>query len=72
MANADLQLVIVHDRRAGQGRAVVAARLDGSWLILDNRTMLLLADADVRDLSPLIALDGRQDNRSPTVVAAAQ
>jgi predicted transglutaminase-like cysteine proteinase len=71
MANADLQLVIVHDRRAGQGRAVVAARLDGRWLILDNRTMLL-ADADVRDLSPLIALDGRQDNRSPTVVAAAQ
>jgi predicted transglutaminase-like cysteine proteinase len=58
MADADLRLVIVHDRRAGQDHAVVAARIDGDWLILDNRTMRLAADTDLRNLTPLFALDG--------------
>ncbi|MFA6267837.1 MAG: transglutaminase-like cysteine peptidase [Pseudolabrys sp.] len=52
---ADLRLVIVHDARSGEDHAVTAARIDGEWLILDSRKMLLLADTQVPDLKPLIA-----------------
>jgi predicted transglutaminase-like cysteine proteinase len=52
----DLKIVIVNDARRGEDHAVTAARIDGEWLILDNRKMLLLADTQVRDLTPLIAL----------------
>ncbi|MCW5692912.1 MAG: transglutaminase-like cysteine peptidase [Pseudolabrys sp.] len=52
----DLKLVIVHDARLGEDHAVTAARSDGEWLILDNRKMLLLADSQMPDLKPLIAL----------------
>lgn len=52
----DLKLVIVHDARTGEDHAVTAARIDGEWLILDNRKMLLLTDAQTPELKPLIAL----------------
>ena len=52
----DLKIVIVNDARRGEDHAVTAARIDGEWLILDNRKMLLLADTQVRDLKPLMAL----------------
>jgi len=52
----DLKIVIVNDARRGEDHAVTAARIDGEWLILDHRKMLLLADTQVRDLKPLIAL----------------
>lgn len=52
----DLKFVIVNDARHGEDHAVTAARIDGEWLILDNRKMLLLADKQARDLKPLIAL----------------
>lgn len=56
MSAGDLKLVIVHDTRLGEDHAVTAARIDGEWLILDNRKMLLLTDAQASDLKPLIAL----------------
>jgi predicted transglutaminase-like cysteine proteinase len=56
MSAGDLKLVIVHDARTGEDHAVTAARIDGEWLILDNRRMLLLTDAQAPDLKPLIAL----------------
>lgn len=56
MSANDLKLVIVHDDRVGEDHAVTAARIDGDWLILDNRKMLLLTDAQAPDLKPLIAL----------------
>ncbi len=55
MSADDLKLVIVHDDRAGEDHAVTAARIDGDWLILDNRKMLLLTDNQTPDLKPLIA-----------------
>jgi predicted transglutaminase-like cysteine proteinase len=58
MEAADLRLMIVRDQALNQDHAVAAARLDGQWFILDNRRMLLLSDAEIRDLVPLVALDG--------------
>ena len=56
MNTDDLKLVIVNDARLGEDHAVTAARIEGEWLILDNRKMLLLADSQTPDLKPLIAL----------------
>ncbi len=55
MSAADLRLVIVHDARIGEDHAVAAARIDGEWLILDNRSMMLVTDAQA-PLRALIAL----------------
>jgi predicted transglutaminase-like cysteine proteinase len=53
----DLRLMIVHDRQGRQDPAIVAARVDGRWLNLDNRTMMLMTDTQVRNETPLLALD---------------
>jgi len=55
MAPADLRLVIVGDTRLRQDHAVLAARLDGRWLLLDNRTLLLVDDQEARDYVGLTA-----------------
>jgi predicted transglutaminase-like cysteine proteinase len=70
MADDDLRLVILHDRRVRQDHAVVAARVDGEWLILDNRRMVLLADAQMDHVTPLVSLAGSTE--TPHVVAARQ
>ncbi len=72
VADEDLRLVIVHDRQVGQDHAVAAARVDGHWLILDNRTMSLSTDAHMRNVTPLFALDSGGDDRAPLIVAEPQ
>lgn len=57
VATEDLRLVLVRDRRARQDHAVLAARFDGRWLILDNRYGAVLSDADVGHFVPLYALN---------------
>jgi predicted transglutaminase-like cysteine proteinase len=49
----DLRLVVVRDARLEQDHAVLAARFEERWLVLDNRRFLLLDDRDVRDYRPL-------------------
>jgi len=56
LSTDDVRLVIVRDDALGEEHAVTAARIDGEWLILDNRKMVLLTDAQAADLKPLIAL----------------
>ena len=68
MAPDDVRLVVVYNRPAHEGHMVTAARLDGRWFILDNRTMRLIADADIDDLTPLALLDGAVP--APAVAAA--
>jgi hypothetical protein len=51
---------------------VVAARVDGHWLILDNRTMLLSTDVHMRNVTPLLALGGGDEDRAPVIVATPQ
>ncbi len=72
MADTDLRLVIVHETRVNQDHAVVAARVDGDWLILDNRTMRLSADVNVRNMTPLVALGGGGEDPAPLLVTQPQ
>jgi len=53
----DLRIVIVRDRIRGEDHAVAAARLDGHWLILDNRRMAMVEDADLKNYLPLYVID---------------
>jgi len=49
--------VIMRDTIRGEDHAVAAARLDGHWLMLDNRRMALVEDVDVRNYRPLFVFD---------------
>jgi predicted transglutaminase-like cysteine proteinase len=70
MAARDLRLVIVHDRQTGEDHAVTAAWFDDQWLILDNRTMMLMTDAHERFLTPLAALGNDHEAAAPAIATA--
>jgi predicted transglutaminase-like cysteine proteinase len=53
----DLRIVIMRDTVHGEDHAVAAARLDGHWLMLDNRRMAMVEDADVRNYRPSFVID---------------
>lgn len=55
----DLQLVLVRDRAVRQDHAVLAARLDGHWLILDSRRPDLMENSDAASFTPLFAIGHR-------------
>jgi predicted transglutaminase-like cysteine proteinase len=55
----DVRIVLVRDTAIGEDHAVLAAQLDGHWLILDNRRPDLLEDVAARHLMPLFAIDDR-------------
>ena len=55
----DLQLVLVRDRAVRQDHAVLAARLDGHWLILDSRRSELMNDSEATSFTPLFAINHR-------------
>jgi predicted transglutaminase-like cysteine proteinase len=69
MAARDLRLVILHNRLAHEDHAVTAARLHGHWLILDNQRMALLTDHEMRNVTPLLALDSAPNEASPVVAS---
>jgi predicted transglutaminase-like cysteine proteinase len=53
----DLRIVIMSDALRGEDHAVAAARLDGRWLMLDNRRMAMVEDADIRNYRPMFVID---------------
>jgi len=53
----DLRIAIVRDTISGEDHAVTAARLNGRWLILDNRRMTMVEDAYARNYRPLFVID---------------
>src|SRR5229473_3013352 len=55
----ELRVVLVRDRAVRQDHAVLAARLDDRWLILDNRRSELVADSDASSFTPLFAINHR-------------
>jgi predicted transglutaminase-like cysteine proteinase len=59
VAAEDLQLVLVHDKVVRQDHAVLSVRQDGRWIILDNRTNLMLEPTELTSLTPLFTLDQR-------------
>jgi predicted transglutaminase-like cysteine proteinase len=56
VAADDLRIVVVRDTLIGEEHAVAAARLDGHWLMLDNRRMAMVADDDARNYLPLFVI----------------
>jgi predicted transglutaminase-like cysteine proteinase len=56
IAPEDLRIVVMHDTVRGEDHAVAAARLDGRWLMLDNRRMAMIADADIRNHRPTFVI----------------
>ena len=57
VAAEDVRLVIVRDLGVGGDHAVVATRLDGDWIILDNRWLMLVKDSEMRRMIPMFVLD---------------
>lgn len=62
VAETDLRMLLVKDRAVRQDHAVLAVRLDGRWLVLDNRRAAPLETADLGHFLPLFALDSRGVN----------
>jgi len=63
----DLRLVIVRDVKHQTNHAVVAVHSDEEWLLLDNRTLIMLNVEDARNYWPLFVLDSRGARPSATV-----
>jgi hypothetical protein len=47
----------VRDLVNNANHAVVAARLNGDWIVLDNRSMVLTQDIEMRGVIPLFVFD---------------
>ena len=73
IAADDVKLMIVHNTAAHEDHAVTAARLDGAWIILDNRWLRLVEDKAMPEAVPLFALDSEGARRYlPDVLIGAQ
>jgi predicted transglutaminase-like cysteine proteinase len=59
----DVKIVIVRNIFPSEYHAVTAARVDGEWLILDNRWLTLVRDTDMRRAIPQFVLDESGVNR---------
>jgi predicted transglutaminase-like cysteine proteinase len=57
IASDDLRIVLLRDTLSGEDHAVAAARLDGHWLMLDNRRMAMIEDTNMRNVRPLFVID---------------
>jgi predicted transglutaminase-like cysteine proteinase len=53
----DLKIVILKNLFPKEYHAVAAARVNGEWLILDNRTLTLVRDTDITRAIPVFVLD---------------
>jgi predicted transglutaminase-like cysteine proteinase len=72
LAAEDLRLVIVRDSMAKEDHAVLAARVDERWLILDNRHHILVDSAHLPHFTPLFAIDHEGVRRFTPVLAGHQ
>lgn len=53
----DLRLIIMRENATGEDHAVVAARVDGRWHILDNRFFAMVEDTEINKYKPVFAID---------------
>lgn len=58
VAPEDVRLVVVRDLAVRDGHAVAAVRIDGNWVVLDNRWLALVDDDAMQRMVPLFVLDG--------------
>jgi predicted transglutaminase-like cysteine proteinase len=66
IAEDDLRLLVVRDRRTSEDHAVAAVRYDGRWLILDNRTLDMRQDVDIAEFEALFVIDREGARRMAT------
>jgi predicted transglutaminase-like cysteine proteinase len=59
VATDDVKIVILKNIFPNEYHAVAAARVNGEWLILDNRTLTLVRDTDLTRAIPVFMLDHR-------------
>jgi predicted transglutaminase-like cysteine proteinase len=52
VAEGDVKLLIERDLTTNQDHAVVATRLNGEWIVLDNRSFALAQDVELRQVVP--------------------
>lgn len=57
VAEDSVRLVIVRDLANGEDHAVVAARLNERWIVLDKRCLTLVVDTDMPRVRPLFVFD---------------
>ena len=57
MSEADLKIVVMENIFPNEDHAVVAARVDDQWLILDNRTLTWVRDTALAQTVPAFVLD---------------
>lgn len=55
---SSIKMLLVRDRAVRQDHAVLAVRIDGRWMILDNRYSGLSESQDLPHFMPLFAIDG--------------
>jgi Bacterial transglutaminase-like cysteine proteinase BTLCP len=71
VAPEDIKLVVVRNTDVSENHAVVAVRIDGAWVILDNRWLALASDREMRRATPLFEIDeyGVRQFMAPTANA---
>ena len=57
LSESDVRLVIVRDLANGIDHAVAAARIDETWVMLDNRRLVLVEDTAMARAVPLFVFD---------------
>jgi predicted transglutaminase-like cysteine proteinase len=57
VAAEDLKILLAIDRSVGEAHAVLAARHEGAWSILDNRRPEVLEDKEIGYFTPLFVVD---------------
>ena len=57
LSRDDVKIVIFRNFFQNEDHAVLAARVDGEWLILDNRNLALVRDSELVGAHPIFALD---------------
>jgi predicted transglutaminase-like cysteine proteinase len=75
VAAEDLRLVILRDTMRQEDHAMVAVRLDGRWLTLDNRHLVMIEDTQLRHYQPTFVIDRngvREYRASPSLLAEQQ
>jgi len=55
--DSDLKLILVRDMAVRQDHAVLGVRIDGRWMVLDNRYARLTETRDLTHFMPLFAID---------------
>ena len=63
LSEDDVKIVILKNDFPNEDHAVLAARVDGDWLILDNRTLTLVRDMDLTRATPEFVLDRKGARR---------